>query len=178
MTKRNVVAINVDYKGNIVEHKIITAECTGEWSDGTKVWTDEDGDQYTLHKTSDGIFYFILEAVDDMTTSWNINYEDESDEEKITELEKEVLNKIVDEYDVVGIENTEFHNITWDMEDKMIKRWRGAFTSLIKKEIIAHYDDPDFFNPIFPTKKLVKVCKENNINISDKAMQEIENYLR
>lgn len=69
MTKRNVVAVNVDCKGNIIEHKIITAECTGEWADGIKVWEDEEGNQYSLHK-ADGVFYFILEAVDHMTTSW------------------------------------------------------------------------------------------------------------
>ena len=97
--------------------------------------------------------------------------------EPITELEKQMIIQIVYEYDEVGINNTEFHNMTWDKDTATVKRWRGVFSSLKKKGIVEHYDDKGCFNPIFPTKKLVAICKQNNIEISEKAMQEINEYI-
>ena len=41
----------------------ITCELTGEWFDGTKVWTDvETGHQYSMHRGGNREYYFLLEA--------------------------------------------------------------------------------------------------------------------
>ena len=71
--KKTRIALNIE-GSEIVEQKEITAEVTGEWSSGQKVWTDEEGNQYTLHKFNKkmNIEYFILEAVDTLTTTWNV----------------------------------------------------------------------------------------------------------
>lgn len=73
MTKKDI-AINTS-AGQIVESKMITAEVTGEWINGTKCWTDEEGNQYTYHvQKCEGkrITYFLLEAVNDQETTWRI----------------------------------------------------------------------------------------------------------
>lgn len=73
MRKRDI-AINTE-AGRIKETKMVTAEVTGAWADGTTCWTDEEGNQYSYHRKKvqgQTITYFMLEAVDDLTTSWNI----------------------------------------------------------------------------------------------------------
>lgn len=68
--KRTRLAINI-LNGKQQESRVVTAEVTGEWAGGIKVWTDEEGNQYSLHRV-DGTEYFILEAVDSLETSWTI----------------------------------------------------------------------------------------------------------
>lgn len=83
--KKTALAININCMGKITESKTVTAEVTGEWSDGTKVWTDEEGNQYMLKKTQ-GYQVFILEAIDRLNTSWK--YQEERKMTKITEFER------------------------------------------------------------------------------------------
>ena len=73
MIKKDIV-INTE-AGKIIETRMITAEVTGAWADGTTCWTDEEGNQYTYHrKKVEGhtITYFLLEAIDELQTSWKI----------------------------------------------------------------------------------------------------------
>lgn len=95
---------------------------------------------------------------------------------KLTNLEKELLVKIIEDYGTDGIENTEFYN-TFGIDAAKNKEIRGAFSSLKRKKIINHYNDPGCFNPIYPTEILVQTCINNNINISENAMKEINKYL-
>ena len=94
---------------------------------------------------------------------------------KLTELETMMLQQILDDYASSGVENTEFHN-TFGIDAETNKKLRGAFTSLKRKKIVRHYNDKGCFNPIFPTEKLLEVCKENGVEISEKAMAEIKKY--
>ena len=44
---------------------LLTCECTGEWSDHVKSWTEINnpcGNQYSLHRNTDNKYYFILEC--------------------------------------------------------------------------------------------------------------------
>lgn len=95
----------------------------------------------------------------------------------LTELEKQMIEQILHDYEIDGIENTEFHNMTWDNEE-MAKKWRGTFTSLKRKKIVSHYNDKGCFNPIFPTQKLVDVCEENGIEIKEEVMEQMKPYLQ
>lgn len=48
------------------EMGVITCECTGEWSNRIKSWTEVDkpcGNQYSCGRTHRGRYYFILEAI-------------------------------------------------------------------------------------------------------------------
>ena len=94
----------------------------------------------------------------------------------ITPLEKQMIEMIIQDYEKCGVENTEFHN-TYGCDAEKNKLLRGAFTSLKKKKIISHYNDPGCFNPIFPTEKFIEVCNENEIEINSKTMNEIRRYL-
>ena len=41
----------------------VTCEVTGEWADGTKVWSDERGNQYSMNRWGENRTYcFCLEA--------------------------------------------------------------------------------------------------------------------
>lgn len=95
---------------------------------------------------------------------------------KLTDLEKKLLVKIIKDYGNNGIENTEFYN-TFGINAAKNKEVRGAFSSLKKKKVINHYNDPGCFNPIFPTETLVQTCIDNGIEINDNAMKEINRYL-
>lgn len=95
---------------------------------------------------------------------------------QLTELERKMIETILHDYESVGVNNTEFRNMTWN-DDEMAKRWRGTFTSLKRKKIVNHYNDKDCFNPIFPTAKLLEVCKANGIEITKGAMEEIQTYI-
>lgn len=59
-------APSVEFSSNGIEALgVITCECTGEWAEGIKCWTEVGkpcGNQYSLARTRDGKFYFILEA--------------------------------------------------------------------------------------------------------------------
>ena len=68
--KKTCVAFNIN--GNeIIEQKEVSAEVTGQCLSGEKVWTDNEGNQYTLHRWNTRE-YFILEAVDYLETTWKI----------------------------------------------------------------------------------------------------------
>ena len=102
---------------------------------------------------------------------------------QLTELEKQMITLILHDYAKIGVENTEFHNTfgdDWEGDKKTLqvsnKELRGAFTSLKRKKIINHYNDPHCFNPIYPTAKLLEVCRENGIEITDKAMNAMTKY--
>ena len=88
---------------------------------------------------------------------------------KITELERFMLERINEDYKEVGIENTEFYN-TFGNEAETNKELRGAFTSLKRKKIVSHYNDPNCFNPIYPTKKFIEVLNELGIEVSQEAV--------
>jgi len=92
---------------------------------------------------------------------------------KVTDLEKSMLVAINNDYNKIGIENTEFTNtFGWDANTN--KQLRGAFSSLKKKGIVSHFNDPNCFNPIYPTRKFIEVMKELGIEVSDT----VERYVR
>ena len=92
---------------------------------------------------------------------------------KITKLERIMLDIINDSYNTSGVNNTEFYNIFGnDVETN--KKLRGAFTSLKRKKIINHYNDPNCFNPIFPTRKFIETLNELGIEVSPKAIEWVE----
>lgn len=96
---------------------------------------------------------------------------------RITDLEKQMIQLIIKDYEKYGVENTEFHN-TYGYDAETNKVLRGAFSSLKRKKIISHYNDPGCFNPIYPTQKLVDVCHENGIEISDVAWKAMRGFVK
>ena len=92
---------------------------------------------------------------------------------KITELEKTMLKAINKDYSRLGIENTEFYN-TFGYEAETNKELRGAFASLKRKKIVDHTNDPNCFNPIYPTRKFIEIMHE----LGEEVDSKVEHWVR
>lgn len=95
---------------------------------------------------------------------------------KVTDSEKEMIQRILADYERNGVINTEFYN-TFGTDADSNKHLRGTFTSLKRKKIFRHCNDRGCFNPIYPTWKLVDVCREYGIEITNGMIDAMRDYI-
>ena len=63
--KRTAMSYRYGNDGKWEPLGVITCECSGEWSDGTKTWTEVGkpcGNQYSRMRTCERKYVFLLEA--------------------------------------------------------------------------------------------------------------------
>ena len=89
---------------------------------------------------------------------------------ELTDYELETLKMLVNSYEEVGIENSDY----WNVFGYGDRKRRGAISSLIKKQVIDSNICPDCFNPIFPVHNFISTCKKYGIGYPE----EVKDYCK